>query len=362
MSVDYFNHLNYTLGNEDTALELALLPREAGHVFSVAGSGSRILPLLAKQPKQVTCVDVSQAPLYLAELRIESARALEHAEFLAFWGYPPRQADPKARQALFGRIELSAAAHRFCRGLFETNRWESVLYEGRWEKTFAKLSRIVRKITGKRGIGLFDAKTRSEHLKYLKEKFPRKAWSATVFLLGNVVVFNALLYKGQLPKKNTSGGMYRFYIKAFDRLFEQGPARENFFLQLVFLGKIRFSEGNPVECDPEVFAEMKKGLSRVEIRYRLGDVIGEAQKSPEPIGFFSFSDVPSYFSGRAEKMFLQQIAPGLAPGALVVVRNYLHVPKGTDTSGYENVTSSYRRAIDQEKVQMYLIDIYRRRA
>ena len=360
MNFQYFKQLNYTMANEDTSLELELLPSKAGHVFSVAGSGSRVLPLLAKHPRKVTCVDLSQEQLYLTELRMESARRLEHSEFLAFWGYPPRIAKPKERKEFFEKFHLSLPAYGFCLSLFETKQWESILYEGKWEKAFAKISRIIRKMTGSKGSGFFEAKTPSEHFQYLEEKFPNKAWSLAVFLLGNAVVFNTLLYKGQYPKKNIPGSMYRFYHNSFDRLFAQGQARGNFFLQYLFLGEIRFSEGNPVECDPKVFAEVKKGLEQTEIHYCLGDICKQAQKVQEPIDFFSFSDVPSYFCKDQEKTFLQQISPSLAPGALVIVRNYLHVPEGTDTAGYENVTDFYHNAIDLEKMQVYLIDVYRR--
>ena len=41
---DYFERLNYALGDEDTALEFAILPPRARHVVGVAGSGGRLLP------------------------------------------------------------------------------------------------------------------------------------------------------------------------------------------------------------------------------------------------------------------------------------------------------------------------------
>ncbi|NBW81737.1 DUF3419 family protein, partial [bacterium] len=76
MSSAYFNTLNYSLANEDTALELGILPEQRRHVLSVAGSGARVLPLFAKSPQRLTCVDLSQEQLFLTELRIESARVL----------------------------------------------------------------------------------------------------------------------------------------------------------------------------------------------------------------------------------------------------------------------------------------------
>src|SRR6185312_13405629 len=113
MSLSYFNRLNYTLANEDTSLELGLLPEGVPHLMSVAGSGGRVLPLLAKFPKKVTCVDLSLEQLYLTELRFESLRALDHAEFLAFWGYPPSASEPHERRKLFQRIQLRPDSKEF---------------------------------------------------------------------------------------------------------------------------------------------------------------------------------------------------------------------------------------------------------
>lgn len=357
----YFNSLNYTLGNEDTSLELALLPENAGHVFAIAGSGGRVLPLLAKYPKQVTCVDVVIEQLYLTELRIESARALEHQEFLGFWGYPPTEITPKNRRALFHKIKLSKLVNDFWLSSFESHQWESVLYQGKWEKTFTKLSRINKLILGSKGSRLFETKTSSEHFDYLQSTFPHRRWSVLVRILGNATVFNAMLYKGNFPVKNISGSMHSFYMGAFKRLFRQGPTRANFFLQLLFFGKIRFSEGCPIECDPNVFTGVKKALEGTEINYVHSDLISAVHQAKTPIDFLSFSDVPSYFQGEIERTFMQDISSGLAPNALVVIRNYLRAPEGTDFSGFEKVTADYRDLIDREKVQMYLIDIFRRK-
>lgn len=354
----YFNALNYTLGNEDTSLELSILPEKTKHILTIAGSGSRVLPLLAKNPGLVTCVDLVKEQLYLTELRIESARALEHKEFLAFWGYPPTQCTPEIRRKFFERINLSRQSKNFWTVVFKSNRWDSVLYLGRWEKTFDKLSRINRRMTGKKGSQLFDITSSEEHLEYLKSKFPHKTWSMLVRILGNAAVFNALLYRGKFPVKNIPGSMHNFYMKAFDRLFKQGPTRNNLLLQLLFFGEIRFSGGNPIECDPRVFAKAKRGLANTKIIYVHGDLIEAARKAETPIGFVSFSDVPSYFGGEVEKTFLQDIRGSLAPDAMIVIRNYLRIPS-TDLTGYESLTQDYRKFIDQEKFQVYLIDILR---
>lgn len=360
MSLDYFNKLNYTLANEDTSLELGLFPQDMGHLMSVTGSGGRILPLLARSPRKVSCVDVSQEQLYLAELRFESLRALDHEEFLKFWGYPPKPAEPEERRKLFNRIPLSPAAESFLRPIFENTCWNSILYAGRWERTVGKLAKVNRRITGQKGIGLFSALNRAEHFEYLRDQFPSRSWAVTLTLLGNAGVFNSLLYKGHFPKKNLPGSSFRHYHGAFDRLFAQGPARENYFLQLFFFGRILFAEGCPIECDPKVYAQARKGLEGATIQYLCGNIVEEAEKSSTPIDALSLSDVPSYFSGETERQFLQRIRRGMNPGGTVVIRNYLRAPENTDRSGFEDVTHLHEDLIRDEKTQMYRVDVLRR--
>lgn len=357
---NYFNNLNYTLGNEDSSLEYEVLPNNANHVFSVAGSGSRILPLLAKKPKKLTCVDTSYEQLCLTELRIESLRTLDYENFLAFWGYPPKSLSPLDRKKAFENINLSPKANKFLRQLFEINNWDSLLYVGRWERTFIKLSRINRLFTGKKGAKLFEYKTSSDYYNYLKNGFPHLAWRLTVLLLGNAAVFNTFLYKGHFPKKNIPGNLYSFYINSFKRLFNQGPARNNFLLQLLFFGKLLFPEGNPIECNVKVFSLAKEGIKKSSIAYIHGDFIEEAIKSSKPIDFVSFSDIPSYFSGDTEKTFLSKIHRNLASDCMLVIRNYLHIPKDTETKGYKDITSQYKNLIENEKIQMYVISILKK--
>jgi S-adenosylmethionine-diacylglycerol 3-amino-3-carboxypropyl transferase len=361
MSQAYFTKsLNYTLANEDTAMELAMLQEGLGHILSVAGSGGRVLPLFAKKPKKLTCVDVSQEQLYLTELRIESARVLTHAEFLSFWGYPPRSATPGERKDLYSRIKLSKDAHSFISGLFDSQNWQSVLYLGKWERTIGTLSQVNQRMTGLAGRKLFECLTLDEQKAYLKKSFPKNAWSAVLFFLGNAGVFNALLYKGHFPKKNIQDSFYGFYSKAFDRLYQQAPARENYFLQLVFFGKVVFAEGCPIECKPEVFQAAKEGLAQAEIRYERGDLLEKIKGVDQPIDFLSFSDVPSYFTGETERVFMQTARSKLAPGALTVNRNYLRIPENTDMKGFKNVTHEFQSAIDAEKVGVYVVDVQRK--
>ena len=225
----YFHHLNYSLGNEDSEVEYTALPERAERVLCVAGSGSRVLPLLARRPSQVVCVDVSPEQLHLTELRIQAARTLTHREYLQFFGYPPGLMAPEQRRRLFERIPLSDPTRACFLDIFDHRSWESILYDGRWERTFRKLAQVNGMLTRSAGRGLFRGKTQQQHQAYLDTCFPRKAWLLTLLLLGNPLVFNLMLYKGDFPRKNVPGTPFGFYRETFDRLFALGPAGKTSF-------------------------------------------------------------------------------------------------------------------------------------
>ena len=110
MTTEYFSNLNYTLANEDTYIEYALLPMGAKRAFSIAGSGARCLPLLAKNPEVLDIIDMSQEQIYLCELRYESLRQLPEEEWLFFMGYrgalQSRNPHGDSRLEIFEKLRL----------------------------------------------------------------------------------------------------------------------------------------------------------------------------------------------------------------------------------------------------------------
>lgn len=358
MRNDYFQHLNYTLGDEDSRLELGILPADSGHVMAIAGSGGRVLPLLARRPRRLTCVDICRPQLFLTELRVEALRALTREEFLGLLGYPGSEVSPEERRRLFHQLALSADAARFLEGLFGARGWGPLLYSGRFEQTLRTLSRVNGFFTGPRGRGLFETRSREEQLAYLERRFPRRAWHTVLRLMGNSAVLNSLLYKGDFPKKNIPGSAYRFYREAFERLFSDAHARESFFLQMVFFGELRFAEGFPVECDADVFEEARRALGGTTVSYVHGDILEVAQRAGD-VDFLSLSDVPSFLPAERERGFLQILRPGLAPGGLVVTRGHLRVAR-PDASGYACISERYADLMSAEKTQMWSVNVYQK--
>ncbi len=260
MHQEYFNFLNYTLGNEDTTIEYKLCCYYGPNsILSVCGSGGRAFPLLMENTRKICLFDVSAPQLKLAKLRQNTYQKLDYQNFLRFWGYYNNSKYSDVDSSLRLEVIESLSDDRdFWLSYFKNFNWESILYHGKWEKTFILLAKFSRLLLGKRYCEIFNYEDIKKQREYYKNKFPIKRWKLVIYLLGNKSVFNALLYGGSFVKKNIKESFYKYYFNAFDRLFNNVLAKESFFLNLCFFGKIKFNEGNPIEASEKVFYQIKK--------------------------------------------------------------------------------------------------------
>jgi S-adenosylmethionine-diacylglycerol 3-amino-3-carboxypropyl transferase len=353
--VKYFSSLNYTLANEDSSLEYELVRYfQSQNILSVCGSGSRALPLLHTKAQSLKVVDLVAGQLHLAQLRWHLIKEVRHEDYLKFFGYPPYRTQDHTtwRKELLLKSPVSSELLQE----FESKNWQSLLYQGKWEQTFAFFSRLVKKVLGEHSERLFSFQDLKEQQAYLDSDFPWWRWNLLVRLIGNKAFFNALLYKGDFVKKNVPDSYYDYYQRAFRHLFTHDLARRSFFLQLCVLGQIHHAEGNLIEAQAACFQEMKESSAQVEfIQSDLISAIAQCQD----LDFISLSDVPSYFQGEMERDFLQIIRPHLKIGGVAVLRSYLRVPQA-DRSGFKDVACDFGELLSAEKVQMYKIEILKR--
>ncbi|MEO5666835.1 MAG: DUF3419 family protein [Bdellovibrionota bacterium] len=355
----YFNKLNYTMANEDTGLEGAMVERlKPRSILSVCGSGGRSLPLALCSPERLVCTDLAQEQLWLAELREALFRSVSRDDFLKFFGYPPFDGCPvEKRKLIFESLKISSDARAFFFALFESKNWESLLYDGKWERTFAKISKLVAKATGRASKELFHFRDLESQTHFWTKVFPKFRWKAVLLVVGNASFFNALLYKGHFVKKNIPENHFEFYRGAYDRIYRRTLARENFFAQMSYLGSVKYPEGVPFEAHQEAFTKIKAGLSHCKVTYAQEDINALLKSGREKFDFVSYSDVPSYFSDESEREFLQWAKVSLNPGAVVVLRHYLRVPEKMNLDGFEDVTHDWTQEIASEKTQMYKIQV-----
>ena len=221
MSTDYFDGLNYTLGNEDTFLEVEIVkilnPKK---ILAICGSGSRSLPLMSKHTDLLTILDLSIEQLFIAQLRLVTYKQLNYEQFLLFWGYLNLQeGDELKRKDLFQNLKLEDQVKVFFTNVFEEINFAPLLYLGKWEKTFQTLARINRLVLGSDFDHIFSFDDLEQQRNYYRKSFPLLRWKLVLYFLGNRTLFNALLYKGDFIVKNYPQSHYKYYLKAFENLF-----------------------------------------------------------------------------------------------------------------------------------------------
>ena len=364
MAQAYFNQLNYTLGNEDTACDVEIVKKlNSKSIFSVAGCGSRALPLL-EGAERVIMGDVSPYQLSLSRLRKSLYEDLEFEEFLIFFDFPPYhgQNNSYRRKEIFKKLNLSSEDKSYFYNIFRGLSWQSLLYIGKWERTFQTLGKALRLIVGKEYSKIFDFHSLNEQKYYFENEFPMMRWKSLIFLLGNKSVFNTLLYKGDFIVKNAKESHFDYYKNSFDNLFHHNLARSSFFLHLCFFGELIHEDGNPVEATASNFAAVKEKIKNgAKAETYQGDMVsflGEANQR-ESFDYLSLSDVPSYFSGDLERDFIQNIAPSVKKDGVICLRNYLRTPEA-NLSGFIDVTKDFSEVINSEKVGVYRFQILRK--
>lgn len=367
MTKKYFGQLNYTLGNEDTSVDLDIIKRLGSKsVFSIAGCGSRALPLL-EQCENIVLNDVGPYQLSLSRLRaaLYKCQELDYQDFLIFFDFAPYHAQDNShrRKEIFHQLDLDESDREFFTGVFTEINWSSLLYYGRWERTFQTLNKAIRIILKKDHDKIFSFHDLEEQRKFYHEKFANINWKALLFLLGNKSVFNALLYKGDFIVKNYPESHFEYYKKSFDNLFLNSLARESFFAHLCFHGKVTHCDGNPIEAWESNYNAVKERIKQSEQCFEMvqGNMV-ELLSSPlyqDQFDYLSLSDVPSYFGGEVEKNFLQEMAPALKSGGVVCMRHYLRRPE-CDRSGFQDITSDFSELVLREKVGVYRFELLKK--
>lgn len=367
----YFSDLNYTLANEDTRIEFDLLPEGVGRVFSIAGSGARCLPLIAKNPEYLDVVDMSESQLFLFELRWRGVQVFSYEEWLFFLGYRggiqgwSEQGD--SRFDLFLKLPLAPACREFW--LQRRSLWEykGFLRLGRWEGHFQKLGRIFREFLQCDFSPVFRAQTLSEQIELYKKYWPQKRFNTFLKVAASEFVFNKFLYHGNFSgsgdHRTNEEPPSEFIQKEFYRLFHTQLVRKNYFMQILFLGEILYEEGFPWEAHRAIFERVK--ASQTQVTMKVGNLLQELPK--HPYDFVSTSDTISYLPEADAMQLLQRLHPATGGGganqalaSMVVIRSFLRAPRKMNTDGWMECLDKNQWAREIEGTGIYHFHIFRK--
>lgn len=364
MSNIYFSDLNYSLSNEDTQIEYEIMPLGANRVFSIAGSGARCLPLLAKNPVHMDIVDFSLPQLYLTELRIAATKALTYEEFLFFLGYrgalQGESTPSHHRRHLFQKLSLGEECRQYWLQNEEVWQKQGFILLGRWEKHFQKIGKIFRDYLQCDFTAIFLAQSLPEQIQLYQKMWPKWRWNAFLRIAASEYVFNKFLYQGHFSgdakHRTEAKAPYEFIKDEFERVFLTQMLRKNYFMQILFLGRIQFEEGLPFEAHRQIYEQVQN--STTSIRYFNRDLTEALQIST--YDFISLSDTISYLSPELIETLKLRLTQQTNKNARVVMRSFMRAPSNLHINGLVPLRDLELQSKKTDGTAVYHFHIYER--
>jgi S-adenosylmethionine-diacylglycerol 3-amino-3-carboxypropyl transferase len=286
-----------------------------------------VLGFLLSDPERIVSVDVNPAQTYLLELKMAAFRHLTHAEMLVLLGVRASSGAGWLYRRL--RSELGDQARRYWD---EHEAWfdQGLLTQGGFERYFAMVRTMLRITVGRNRLErLFDLEP-EEQREFYEREWNTRRWRTLV----NVLCSKAVLGRRLDPSWFTHAEVDSFG-KHFTRLIEHAvadlPARSNYFLAQMFLGRYLNGHAVPEYLQPENFDAIRARLDRVQtITCDVGEAI--ANLPPASIDCFALSNVFEYSPIDLFERTCAGLVRAARPGARFALRN-LVAPRRLDSVG-----------------------------
>lgn len=320
MSERFFRTLNYSSVNEDWRTEVAgLRLHDGARVLCVTGSGDRPLNLLAAASAKIVAIDLNRTQNNLLWLKATALRRLPFGKYAAFLGLTP--AEPAWREGTLD--QLAPHLPPDVRAFWNAHRRmlsPGVLYQGRFERHFRRVSRVARLLRPRDIDTLFAFADLEAQRRFVEERWDRQYWRLASRLALSPIC-SRLFLRDPAYFAHVAVPVGKTLFERMRRALLQTLARDNFMMSLVLRGELSLSD-----LPPYLTAG---GCERIRERLDLLEVV-EADliallETPAARKFthFSLSDVPSYVS---ESDFYRLVTGAVrcaAPGARVVIRQFL---------------------------------------
>lgn len=207
-------------------------------MLSIASAGDMPLSLLALGAEVVDAVDIEEAQIRLAELKLAAALQLEAADAVRFLGYIPAPA--RARRAWYGAVRGGLV--EACR-----NWWDGrvsgieagVIWMGRYERFVSRARRLLRPWLRPRIEALVEAEDLTAQRAAFDQLLDRPVLRRVFRLLFHPLLYGARGVDPRALQHRAAGvSMGDLYFERFCQLCTGTRARDNPFLQLQLLGRV----------------------------------------------------------------------------------------------------------------------------
>jgi S-adenosylmethionine:diacylglycerol 3-amino-3-carboxypropyl transferase len=315
----YGGRLMFTQSWEDPQCDLAALrPQPGDTILAIISGGDNVFGLLLSDPAEVIAVDLNPTQVYLLELKRAAFRGLTHGEMLVLLGVRGG-ADP---QPLYQKLrpDLSPAALEFWDARVA---WfdQGLLVRGGFERYYAMCRAMLRIVIGRRKLERLFTLRPAEQRAFYSQEWNTWRWRALLRIACSKYVLGKRLDPAWFAHAEISS-----FGAHFARLAEHAvaelPARSNYFLAQIFLGRYLDENSVPEYLRPENFETIRERLGRITpVMADIGSAVSAL--APQSVNCFALSNVFEYSPPALFEQTLSALVRASRPGARFALRNLL---------------------------------------
>jgi S-adenosylmethionine-diacylglycerol 3-amino-3-carboxypropyl transferase len=316
----FLKTINYASVNEDWRTEAAALRlRPQDDVLSITGSGDRPLNLLALSPRRVVAIDVNPAQNHLLELKVAAMRQLPYQDYASFLGLVP--APRRQRRQVWKALRSTLPAE--CREFWDSRvpmLEAGVIYQGRWERFYRRVSALVGLIRAGLVDALFAFDDITAQRDFVCEHWDTPLWRATFAAVCSKVV-SRFAFGDPAYYAHAAVPVDKVLYERMRASLMTWLARENFMISLILRGRLSPLDLPPY-LSPDGYEPIRSRLDRLEVV--TGELLGFLQGTQAgTFSRFSLSDVPSFLTRPGFERLLDGLLSSAPPGARLVLRQFL---------------------------------------
>lgn len=317
--VPYGGRLMFAQSWEDPACDLAALqPRPGETLLAITSGCDNVLGFLLADPGQIIAVDLNPAQGYLLELKQAAFRRLTHADMLALLGVR----ESSTRPALFRqlRADLSPAARQFWDARQELLD-RGILTQGGFERYYALLRALLRTVIGRRRLEQLFTLPADRQRDFYVEHWNTLGWRALVRIACSKYVLGKRLDPSWFAHAEVAS-FGRHFTRLAEHVVADLPARSNYFLAQLCLGRYLDEDTVPDYLRRENFATIRQRLHRISnVTADIGAAV--AALPPQSVDCFALSNVFEYSAPELFERTRAALPRVARPGARFVLRNLL---------------------------------------
>lgn len=316
---------NYGISQEDALTEIGALQIDKGDsLLCIASAGEIPLNIAALKELKIVATDVSVNQIRLCRMKQVAATLPDSTKSAAFLGY--QEMDPEERtQFYIGEIMPLLTQED---AWFWQNHSEAiaggVVNAARFEKYMQKVSGIGQMLIGKKNLyKLFDCATIEEQ----RNVFDSRINGLMVKAIFNLA-FHPWIYKnrGIDPAGLTHSGarnIAEFFFNRFRNFCCNTPARENYYLQYTFFGKVLFPEALPEFLQPTNKERLTRNIPNIEFSVGpIEDVLANSETGS--FNKIHLSNIGDWQSVETMNQLFSLISQKTIPGYRIAMR-YIHL-------------------------------------